>query len=81
MIQFVVVPLFASKTYRGADNWENAIKSCNLTIFNADNSNGEHSSKIWQPFVQIMTYPLITKGKWKRLIAVYIQYTLDRWLN
>lgn len=57
-----VLPLFASRTYRGADNWENAINSCNLTIFNADNSNGEHSSKIWQPFVQIMTYPIITKG-------------------
>lgn len=61
--QFVVLPLFASRTYRGADNWKNAINSCNLTVFNADNSNGAHSFKIWQPFVQIMTYPIITKGR------------------
>lgn len=60
---FVVQPLSASRTHRDPDNWENAINSCNLTIFNADNSNGEHSSKIWQPFVQIMTYPIITKGR------------------
>lgn len=61
--QFVVQPLSASGTFSGSGNWENASNSCNLTIFNADNSNEKYSSKIWQPFVQIMTYPIITKGR------------------
>lgn len=58
----LVQPLCASGYYSDPVNWENASNSCNLTIFNVDLDKGAHSSKIWQPFVQITTYPVITKG-------------------
>ncbi|XP_078334466.1 uncharacterized protein LOC111110076 isoform X3 [Crassostrea virginica] len=50
----------------GIDNapvtWEEATKSCHLSLIYAAEVADQSSSSFWQPFVSIQTKPIITKG-------------------